>query len=262
MKKLISSSVFNNVFDSVALAKELKTGIEISRLPENLSLSKQFDDIKKTLRRAVENFDGIKTMHGLFCDLNVVSTDEEIREVSIKRYFQSLEIANEIGASVLLFHTNKKSSKHLGSQKKFKIKIQDFWCHFIEEVEKTNLTVVLENVHEDSPEFIFDILQKVNSPKLKASIDVGHINVYSEIDVENWILKMKDSLIHMHFHNNFGNDDEHNCLTRGTLDFYKIVKCLKNNNLSPLIVFEIFEKQALLESIDIFDRLYEKGDLT
>ena len=118
------------------------------------------------------------------------------------------------------------------------------------------------NVHEDSPEFIFDILQKVNSPKLKASIDVGHINVYSEIDVENWILKMKDSLIHMHFHNNFGNDDEHNCLTRGTLDFYKIVKCLKNNNLSPLIVFEIFEKQALLESINIFDRLYEKGDLT
>ena len=57
----------------------------------------------------------------------------------------------------------------------------------------------------------------------------------------------------MHIHNNFGNRDDHNSLCNGTIDFKDIFNLLKEKNISPKIVFEIFEEAALRESVAYFN---------
>lgn len=256
MKKLLSSSIDSDLGNVVKIANELNLGIEISRLPKHLNVDDEFEEMKDYLCKNLEGFKNEITMHGQFSDLNVASLDKEIKKISEKRYYQSLELAQSINASTLLFHTNKKSTKHIGAQKKFDKNFLNFWQDFIKDIEKTKLVAVLENVHEKTPNFIKNVIQEINSPKLKASLDVGHVNVYSDIEVEIWLNEYKDILYHMHIHNNFGDDDSHFSITKGSLDCQKIVNTLKHNNLEPIIVFEVFNLNDLKSSLDCFNKCY------
>ncbi len=256
MKKLLSSSIDSDLGNVVKIANELNLGIEISRLPKHLNVDDEFEEMKDYLCKNLEGFKNEITMHGQFSDLNIASIDKEIKKISEKRYYQSLELAQCINASTLLFHTNKKSTKHIGAQKKFDKNFLNFWQDFIKDIEKTKLVAVLENVHEKTPNFIKNVIQEINSPKLKASLDVGHVNVYSDIEVEIWLNEYKDILHHMHIHNNFGDDDSHFSITKGSLDCQKIVNTLKHNNLEPIIVFEVFNLNDLKSSLDCFNKCY------
>ena len=256
MKKFLSSSIDPDLKKVVQIANELDLGIEISRLPKHLDVDDDFEEMKDYLSKNLDGFKNEITMHGQFSDLNIASIDKEIKRISQKRYYQSLELAQCINASTLLFHTNKKSTKHIGAQKKFDEAFIKFWKSFIKDIEKTSLTVVLENVHEKSPKFIKNVIKEINSPKLKASLDVGHVNVYSDIDVEFWINEYKNILHHMHIHNNFGDDDSHFAINKGNLDCQKIVNTLKHNNLEPIIVFEVFNLNDLKSGLDCFNKCY------
>lgn len=255
MKKLLlSSSVTSNLKDSVKLAEELGLGIEISRFPNFKNIDKNFDEILVELEKPLLNFDGFKTLHGMFFDQSVASIDPEIRAISQKRHKQSLIAAKKIKANIVVFHSGNKGMKHKVSQDKFKKSSIIFWKEFIKEFEDANITAVIENVLERNPSLILDIISGVNSPNLKASLDTGHANLFSEVKISEWIKTYGKHLHHMHIHNNFGDDDSHNSLTNGTVDFNEIFNTLKELNLNPNIVFEIFKKNDLIESLDYFNK--------
>lgn len=257
MKKLLlSSSIDQDLSKVVKIANELNLGIEISRLPKHIDIDNCFNQVEDYLCENLSGFKNEITMHGQFSDLNIASLDKEIKKISEKRYYQSLKLAKSINASTLLFHTNKKSTKHIGAQKKFDKNFLNFWQSFIKDIEKTKLTVVLENVHEKTPDFIKNVIKEINSNQLKASLDIGHVNVYSDIDVEIWLNEYKDILHHMHIHNNFGDDDSHFSIIKGSLDCQRIVNTLKHNNLEPIIVFEVFNLNDLKSSLDFYNKCY------
>ena len=253
---LISSSAGDTIRDSVLLAKELNAGIEISRIPlyknRNLSLQDTIDILNADL----EGFTGRKTLHAMFSDINVSSADWELREIAQKRCIQSLDVGKAIGAETILFHTGNKGTKHYGSIKNFKKNYALFWKELIKDFEKSGIIAVAENVFETSPEFCLDLLNTVNSPNFKLAIDTGHINLYAkETKVTDWIKAYGKNLHHMHIHNNYGENDDHADLTTGTLDFYEIFKTLKDNDLSPTMVLEMFTEQDIRKSIDYINSL-------
>ena len=61
----------------------------------------------------------------------------------------------------------------------------------------------------------------------------------------------------MHFHNNFKDEDSHSSLLKGSLDIKPIIKTLNEMQLNPQITFEIFDKDALFESVKYFDEVVE-----
>lgn len=255
MKKLLlSSSVTSNLKDSVNIAEELGLGIEISRLPNFKNIDTAFDKILIELQKSLLNFGGRKTLHGMFFDQSVASIDPEIRAISQKRHRQSLEAAKAINADIIVFHSGNKGMKHKVSQDKFKNSSIIFWKDFIKEFEDANITAVIENVLERDPNLILDIISGVDSQNLKASIDTGHANLFSETSIKEWIKIYGKHLHHMHIHNNFGDDDSHNSLLNGSIDFNEIFKTLKELNLNPTIIFEMFKKDDLIESLNYFNK--------
>ncbi len=258
IKKIISSSITEDIPSSIEIANDLSCGIEISRIPKQFNINKDFDQVKLYLKEKLKNFQNIITVHGLFFDLNIASRDEGIRELSQKRYYQSLELAKELNATTLLFHTGKKTTKHKDSQRKFKDNTIKFWESFIKDIEKTHITVVLENVQEADYTFINDIISHINSNQLKASLDTGHVNVHSDHSIVNWIKGYNKNLYHMHLHNNFKDDDSHYGLKEGSINFEQIIDTLFELELYPLFVFEIFKIKDLISSIELFDKLIEK----
>lgn len=259
LKKFISSTVsYHNFRSAVDLAQSLGCGIEISRFGKLREIEEKFDRLKSEYKEILKDFEGDVALHGFFSNLSIASKDPMIREISEKRYWQSFELAAELGAKTVIFHTCFNNLlKHREYQENFFLKNIEFYKSFIEEFEREGIVATIENVHEKDNTFIRNLVGAINSSNLKVTLDVGHVNLHSDIAPSDWIKDYGIMLHHMHLHNNFGDEDSHNSLKQGTVDFGEIVKTLKEMHLKPDITFEIFDKEALLESVDYFDELWQ-----
>ena len=251
MNILISSTISKDLRESVKIAKDLGLGIELSRIPNIISNKHPFEDVLAEMKDIFGKFDGVKSVHGLFFDLSIASIDDDLRELSIKRYLQSLEVAKAIGAKTIVYHTgNEATIKHRKFQQAYSEDSIKFWKNYIQAYENSKILAVQENVSENTFEPILKIVNAVNSPYLKASLDTGHVNVHSDQKVVKWIEGYGQNLKHMHLHNNYGDDDSHLSLLKVSLDFDEFFAKIKELEINPVIVLEIFTEKDLYESVD------------
>jgi len=255
MDILISSSVEKSIKDAAKLARELGTGLEISRLPNMAMIDDDFDTILSEIRESVSGFDGKITLHALFSDLNPASKDAALKKVAEKRYQQSFQAALAAGAKDMVFHSGHKGMKHRVSVQNYLDGSIKFWKEYIKQFEDNGMTASIENVLEDSYVNLVTIVDAVNSPNLKVCLDTGHANLCSNIPVSEWIKTYGQRLHHMHLHNNYKTNDDHAGLKYGTVNFLDVVNTLKSENLSPITVFEMFDKEMLIESINIYKKI-------
>lgn len=255
-KLLISSSAKETIGKSIELAKELNTGIEISRLPLYKNKNATQEEVTEQLKNAICGFENRITVHAMFSDVNVAGSDCLLREISKMRCYQSFEIAKEIGADTVLFHTGNKGTKHYGSQSQFKERFIEFWKDFIKQFEKAGITAVIENVFEETPDYCLNLYEGINSPNFKLAIDTGHVNLYAQrTKVTDWIKAYDKNLYHMHIHNNYRTNDDHSNLENGTLDFNEIIATIKEMKLNPNFVFEMYTEEDIRKSYKIFNEI-------
>jgi len=260
-KKFISSTVdFHEFKNAVEIASGLGYGIEISRFGKLRELDSHFDATLGEYKAVLADFEGEIALHGFFSNLSVASKDPLIREVSRRRYAQSFELACELGAKTVIFHTCLNNLlKHKEYQTSFFVSNIEFYKEFIGQFEREGIVATIENVHEPTPDWIRTLISAVNSPNLKAMLDVGHTNLHSPLSPSDWVRDWGIMLHHMHIHNNFGDEDAHTSLTNGSTDYLALFKTINEMQLRPSITFEIFNKDALLESVRYFDEVMENA---
>ncbi len=255
MNLLITSSVEKNIAEAAKTASELGLGLEISRIPHMEKIDDDFPAIIDELKNSVADFYGIVTLHALFSGLNPAAKDEALKAVAEKRYQQSFEAGLAVGAKHINFHSGHKGMRHHVSIEKNCEGSIKFWKEFIKQFEDNGVVAVLENVLDFDCYHIKTIVDAVNSPYLKVCLDTGHANLCSETSPQEWIKEYGNRLAHFHLHNNYGTNDDHNGIKYGTVNFFDIAETIKSEKLNPYIVFEIFNKAQLIESVDIFKNL-------
>ena len=222
-------------------------------------IEENFKQRKIDYKHVLDDFDGEITLHGFFSNLNIAAKDPLIASVSLKRYYQSLELAQYFDASLVVFHT---CYNNLLKQKQYQemyfLKNVEFYREFVKEFENSGIVATIENVHESNPDLIRNIIATVNSKFLGATVDIGHCNLHSNLDPSYWIKEYGIMLKHMHFHNNDTTEDSHSSLLKGSLDIKKILKTLKEIQLYPSVTFEIFNEEELIESVKYFNTLCEE----
>ncbi len=171
-------------------------------------------------RHLLKDFQGVLSMHGPIFDTNVVSLDPEILKVSRHRYKQAIEVAKELDVRYLVFHSQWTPIYRAANATYMWLnKVTDFWERLLEEeVRDTNLTIVIENFLDDSPESIHALLTRINSPHLKACVDIGHINIFSKLSPIDWLQALGSQVAYIHAHNNGGALDSHDSFEKGLID--------------------------------------------
>ena len=214
LHRFISSTVsYHDFKEAVNIASNLGCGIEISRFGRLLDIENDFEKNKKEYKAILNDFDNEVTLHGFFSNLNIAAKDPLISQISIKRYYQSLELAAEFDVSTVVFHTCYNNLlKHKQYQEMFFIKNIEFFKEFIKNFEDLGIMATIENVHEANPDFIRNLVGAVNSPYLGVTFDIGHCYLHSTIKPSNWIKEYGIMLKHMHFHNNYKYEDSHSSL--------------------------------------------------
>lgn len=260
LKRYISSTVsYHDFRQAVEIAKKLNCGIEISRFGRLADIDINFEKNKKEYREILDDYNIDVTLHGFFSNLNVAAKDPAICAISQKRYYQSLDLAAELGASTVVFHTCFNNLlKQKAYQEMYFLKNIEFYKEFIKNFEDLGIVATIENVHEPNSDLIRSLITTINSPNLKATIDIGHANLHSNFPISHWIKEYGILLRHMHFHNNFKDEDSHSSLLRGDINIKEVLSALKEIQIYPQITFEIFDKAALEESVQYFNELCDE----
>ncbi|MDD3149730.1 MAG: sugar phosphate isomerase/epimerase [Candidatus Gastranaerophilales bacterium] len=256
MEIYISSSANKDLKKVIRFASDLGANLEISRFGRIETLDKEFEQRLEFYQKELSQFKGKITFHSFFHGLNPASQDIKIKEITKIRYNQALKIAKTINANTIVFHTGYNGlTKHPVYHRCFIENTIYFWRKFVKEFENADITAVLENTYEPTPEVITKIIDGVNSNNLKACIDTGHININSLMNVTEWIEAFGHRLHHMHLHNNNNDFDLHNALQDGTINFEKVIEFLREKNLSPQVVLEIFNEEDVKKSYEFLKLL-------
>lgn len=212
----------------------------------------------KEFRGILADFRGKIHLHGAIFDLNPISEDIKVVELTKRRYFQSLKIAQELEAKIVVFHSqynclrrdryfmDRWVNAHLA-----------FWPEIVEEAAKKNIVIALENSWERTPLLIKELVTRISSPNFKICLDTGHANVFSNISIEEWAKCFAKELYYVHIHDNNGEIDEHLAAGEGSIKFDEFFATLKKLGVSPKFNIEVDTMEGIRKSIDYIEKRFD-----
>lgn len=230
-----------------------ENGIDILELKLDnpiLDPEKITSETEKKLKEIVENYNLKVTVHAPYIGVNLAGPGEWLIEASKKRLQQAIDFAEQWEAIYVLVH----GGRIPRDMQKWQESIPELTNKFVTNIQELTdyakekgLVLTLENTTPyngynivDSLDKFTDILHRVDV--LKAVIDVGHLNLTSDIYELNKITNnalFNERLAGFHIHNNNKKYDQHVGIDKGLIDF---------NKLQP--VFEQFYDRVFICELD------------
>ena len=163
---------------------------------------------------------GLKcTIHAPFMDLNPGSVVRQIREITLQSFNDVLDAADILRPEVIVFHPGYdrwRYGENKGAWLQYSI---DSWQGVLERAERIGCLVAVENIFEEEPSTLRELLEGVASPRFRHCFDVGHWNLFKKVGLEEWFAALGEYIVETHIHDNYGLRDEHAPLGEGGIDF-------------------------------------------
>lgn len=157
-------------------------------------------------------------VHGPFTELCPAAFDHRFRELVRDRFDQAAAGTIRLGLNRMVVHTG--FIPVIFDPKWHLEHSVQFWWDFINQ-QPENFRLYIENVMDDEPYLLLDLVKEIDDPRVRICLDVGHVNAISAVPVEEWIRQLGPWIGHFHLHNNDGEHDQHLPLLEGTLDMEK-----------------------------------------
>lgn len=204
--------------DDAPIARQYGFGLEIAEYCTAYNMDEYYAQTDVALQ---EKLHGIsrRIFHAPFNELFPCAIDPKARELAVYRFRQAIHLARQYEAKKVVFHGgyNPKIYYPVWYVEQSIL----FWKNFLKE--NPGVEIVLENVLEEEPEMLLNIVKWVDDPHLRLCLDIGHVNAYSEISVEEWLKVWSPYLSHFHLHNNDGSWDTHSALNQGALPIEQLL---------------------------------------
>lgn len=217
------------------------TGVEIIDFcrPENL----ENEAAVRAKGRNLANI-SILSLHAPYYEMFPSAIDPLVRSAAVRRFTQALEVCRKLGADRMVVHSGYTSQIYFPQW--FMPKSIEFWRAFAEKL-PDNFLLLIENVLDDTPEYLCEICDGVNDARVKLCLDTGHVNAYSHTPVEAWIRSLGSRIAHVHLHNNSGAGDEHAPLGAGSMDMTAVLAALNRYAPEAAICIESMDAKASLK---------------
>ncbi|MBQ8974944.1 MAG: sugar phosphate isomerase/epimerase, partial [Oscillospiraceae bacterium] len=135
-----------------------------------------------------------------------------------------------------------------------------FWRQFLKSF-PADMEICLENVMEEDPYMPIDIVRQVDDRRFGLCLDIGHARTCREGDSDmEWVREMAPYIKHMHIHNNYGAQDQHNPLGDGDIPVEEILDFAADNCDTTFAIENIRAEESvrwLIEKGYLIDRTLE-----
>lgn len=254
LRVLIASQGENWAFVP-GLARAFGLGVEVGDFADPDLLEGDWRARWAELRPLLEQIPGERALHGPRSDLNVGLRDRGLAAFGRERCRRAMEVACEIGAGTLVFHTGYNPLiRAPGFDRRWTQRSAEFWRGLGEEAGPMGLLLLLENVWEGHPQVVRDLVDAVDLPAVRACFDVGHANVFGRRPAAEWLAVLGERAAQVHLHNNDGRSDSHAPLEEGSVDYSRLLPLLALMPQPPRLVVEVRGGREEVEGSLVFLR--------
>jgi len=219
--------------DAEHCARQHGFGLEIAEFCTACNTDNFFVETDASVRLKLEGVSQ-RILHAPFNELFPCAIDPLARDLAKYRYRQAMKLAQTYHAHKIVIHGG--YNPRIYYPVWYVEKSILFWKEFMKEV-PADLEICLENVLEEEPSMLYDIVSAVDHPQLRLCLDVGHVNAYSAISAEDWLNMWSPYLSHFHIHNNDGSWDSHSSLNCGTIPMKELL--LRADKLCPFATYTL-----------------------
>ncbi|MCC6013146.1 MAG: sugar phosphate isomerase/epimerase [Candidatus Verstraetearchaeota archaeon] len=196
------------------------------------------------------------TVHSPILDINIASSNDRIRKLAIKIIKNSMEKAVNINAKVYVIHPGLKTplenfvpniNKNLNilSLKEILNYGEELGIKVAIENMPARTRCFLQNVNE-----FFELEEEGISPYIV--LDVGHANTASQLEM--FLSKLNNKIIHVHLHDNYGIEDEHRVIGNGNINWQLVKSHISFNKICGIVENNTIEeaKISFKKALQIF----------
>ena len=223
--KLGFSPVSAAILDLDAAFK-LATELELDFVELSFDLYEALPDMQSVEQvRELSSATGIgSTLHLSYVDLNLASVIPAARRMAIDRTLRGLEFAEAVGSMCGVLHTGHNRIPFEQARMLALAALEESLSEF----EGSSVPVALENLVLTEADVVRDSAELAEITRrhgMGNCLDFGHANIEARASGQETIPGYLESmnLIHLHLHNNHGEQDEHLPTDQGTLDYSQIL---------------------------------------
>ncbi len=230
--------------DAAEVARQYGLGLEIAEYCTAWNMDEEFTQTDAVVRKRLEGIPK-RVLHAPFNELFPCAIDPKARALAKERYLQAMYLAERYGAEKVIIHGG--YNPRIYYPVWYVERSVLFWKAFLQE---TDMSIVLENVLEETPDMLLDIVKGVDDPRLRLCLDVGHANAYSKIPVIDWLTEWAPYLSHFHIHNNDGSCDSHSALEQGTIPMKEFLLATQELRPDASITLEVMEAEPSVKWLE------------
>jgi sugar phosphate isomerase/epimerase len=190
------------------------------------------------------------TMHGPYMGLNPGSADELKRLQTVEVYRHALDVASYFRPVSIVMHAGYDQAAFGSDVEHWMNQSLKTWPVVLAEAARLDTTIAAENIFEKNPQTLKLLIETVSSPNLRACLDSGHINIYSEVAPEVWLEELGGLIAELHLHDNNGKTDEHLPLGEGAIDFDAYFEAVRSYCADPIYTIEPHSEEVLERSLE------------
>lgn len=219
--------------------------------PEIYFGSRSFDRLKAQdileLKKQLD-YDPRISIHAPFMDLSPGAVDLRVREVTIRRYIETLEVAEVLMPEAVVFHSGYDRWKYDNRIEIWLENSLETWKPVTEKAEELEIHLAIENIFEDDPENLRLLCTEMNSDYFGICFDTGHFNLFSKLPLTDWLAPTKRFIKELHLHDNTGESDQHLAIGDGNFDFKTLFAEL--NGINCIHTLEAHTRENALRSLE------------
>lgn len=185
------------------------------------------------------------TVHGLMSDLNIASIHPQIRAASVNLHRRAIQASSNAGAELYVIHPGFSS---WGSCRQRALhSLHQSLEELVPLQEDLGICLAVENMPRS--DWLFFNEPDLDLHGLGLALDVGHAHTCDRLSdfLEH------PALVHVHLHDNSGNEDEHLALGKGSINLEPVLRVIEKRDISA--VLEQKTEKEVIESLRVLKKM-------
>lgn len=208
-----------------------------------------------TLKTMLDGYTGRLGIHAPFWNLSLAAFDPKIRAVVVDRLKQSLDIAAELGATHMVIHSpleflgmpESLTNPRIGNETVFNVTHKTL-AEIVKRAEEMQCTLVIENIFDQRPLMLTELVKSFASESVRQSLDVGHAYIMHKRGApppDYFAREAGELLAHVHLQDTDGYTDRHWTVGEGQIDWHGLFEVLHTMEHKPRLILELRDYAAI-----------------
>ena len=213
--------------------------------------SSTLDSLRKadieTLREHLDYHPSL-SIHAPFMDMSPGAVDSKVRDVTMERFLQIMEIAGLLAPRIVVFHSGYEKWKYSHRADIWLEGSLTTWRPLRERAAELDVKIAIENIFEDEPSNLLMLMEELHSEHFGLCFDTGHFNLFTRLPLKEWLSSLKPYIFELHLHDNDRSRDQHLPIGEGTFNFAALFEELQGNHC--VYTIETHTPERVLKSIE------------